>query len=61
MDDKQIIALMGKQVDVTWEDETGPQEAAGIFVGVTDDGWVCLDWGYAIDRNAKGFTIDAAK
>jgi hypothetical protein len=61
MDDTEVIKYMGRQVDITWEGETGPQEAGGIFVGISDDGYVILDWGYGVSERAKGFTINAAK
>ena len=62
MDDEKILELTGKQVDITWEDELlGKQEAAGVFMGVSDDGYASLDWGYGVSLKAKGFTINVAE
>jgi hypothetical protein len=62
MTDEEILALTGKKVDITWEDELlGEQEAGGVFVGVSDDGYASLDWGYGVKLNAKGFTINVAE
>jgi hypothetical protein len=62
MTDEEILLLTGKKVDIEWEDELlGKQEAGGVFMGVSDDGYASLDWGYGIKLSAKGFTIHVAE
>ncbi len=58
MDSEEIAELRGKYVEITWEDELlGKQEAAGILVEESDDGYLSLDWGCGISKKAKGLTV----
>lgn len=58
MDDCPSPVHPGDYVDIHWTDEEGPQSAAGFFEYWDENGYLCLDWGYAVSRFAPDFRVE---
>ena len=50
----------GCYVEITWWDGR-PESACGIMVGVDDEGYILLDWGYGVPMDAKNLIMKIVK